>query len=44
MDPTAWCLEMSEALKSGEHGSARERALALNDRLPRGGFNPPNHA
>ena len=44
MDPTACYLEMCEAMKSGDHETARERAMTLDDWFRRGGFAPPNYA
>ena len=44
MDPTACYLEMFDAMNSGDYETARERALALDDWLRRGGFAPPNYS
>lgn len=43
MDPTACYLEMYQAMRNGEHETARERALALRDWLDHGGFYPPRY-
>lgn len=43
MDPTACYLEMYEAMRHGDHETARERALALKEWLDRGGFYPPRY-
>jgi hypothetical protein len=43
MDPTTCYLEMYEAMRDGDHETARERALALKEWLDRGGFYPPRY-
>lgn len=43
MDPTACYLEMYEAMKAGDHETARERATALEEWLARGGFYPVSY-
>jgi hypothetical protein len=42
MDPQQCYLEMQEAMRTGDLATARERALALQSWLNRGGFYPPN--
>jgi hypothetical protein len=44
MDPTQCYLEMLAAMQQGDHVTARERALALEQWLDRGGFSPPNYS
>lgn len=43
MDPTTCYLEMYEAMRDGDHETARERAIALKEWLDRGGFYPPRY-
>lgn len=43
MDPTQCYLEMFAAMQQGDYVTARERALALEQWLGRGGFSPPNY-
>lgn len=43
MDPTTCYLEMYEAMRDGDHETARERALALREWLDKGGFYPPRY-
>ena len=40
MDPTTCYLEMFEAMRDGDHETARERALALLEWLGKGGYYP----
>jgi hypothetical protein len=43
MEPNQCYLEMYEAMKTGDFTTARERALALQQWLDRGGFYPANY-
>lgn len=43
MDPTICYLEMYEAMKAGDHQTARQRALELKQWLDRGGFYPTSY-
>jgi hypothetical protein len=40
MDPNAAYLEMFNAMRDGDHETARERAIALRDWFAKGGFYP----
>lgn len=40
MDPTGCFLDMYAAMHEGDHETAREYALSLQDWLNRGGFTP----
>ena len=42
MDPKAAWKELTDALASGDHATAKERAGALVDWIGKGGFNPIN--
>ena len=44
MDPTTCYLEMYEAMRDGDHETARERAVALMEWFDRGGFYPPRYS
>jgi len=42
MDPVAAWKELTDALASGDHATAKERAKALIDWIGKSGFNPIN--
>jgi len=44
VDPTQCYLEMFEAMRDGDHRTARQRALALKQWLDSGGFYPPRYS
>ena len=43
MDPTTCYLQMFEAMRDGDHETARERALALHEWFAKGGFYPSQY-